>query len=94
MFDILATVVETRSGEYLVMVSSVPRPAWSGMSELEEARARTRGDGDELCSLLIASVRGRLEVRGDEIGDVIGPKWPVTPARTHSAGRETVVPNK
>jgi hypothetical protein len=83
-FDILATVVETRSGEYLVMVSSVPRPAWSGMSDLEEARARTREDGDELCTLLIAALRGRLAVRGDEIGDVIGPQWPVSPARTYS----------
>ena len=83
-FDILASVVETRSGEYLVMVSSVPRPAWSATSELEEARARTREDADELCTLLIASIRGKLDGRGDEIGDLIGPRWPLSPAQARS----------
>lgn len=83
-FDILATIVETRSGEYLVMVSSTPRPAWSAASELQEARARTRADGEELCALLVESARGKLRSRGDEVGDVIGPQWPATQARSHS----------
>jgi hypothetical protein len=59
--------------------------AWSGVSELEEARARTREDGEELCGLMIAAARGKLGRRGDEVGDVIGPQWPATPARTRSS---------
>ena len=74
-FDLLASIVPTRSGEFLVMVSSVPRPAWTARSELDEAIVKTRAEADELCSRLIVNARIRLQSRGDQITEVIGPGW-------------------
>jgi hypothetical protein len=72
-FDIRASVIETRSGAFLVMVSTIPRYASIAPSEMEEATARSRPEADELCNQLIIHAGLKLQRRGHDVGEVIGP---------------------
>jgi hypothetical protein len=73
-FDIIASITLLPSGEYLVMVSVAPRHAWSASAELEERRAGTEREADETCLLLIDRAMALLRERGDELGDIVGPR--------------------
>jgi hypothetical protein len=73
-FDIIASITLLPSGEYLVMVSVAPRHAWSASAELEEHRALDEAEADEACLAMIDRAMAQLRERGDEVGDIVGPR--------------------
>jgi len=76
-FNVLASVVPTRLGGYLVMVATAPRSAWPLAGELDEVTATKRDEADSVCRTMIDTAIAKIEGRGDEVSGIIGPYWPV-----------------
>ena len=76
-FNVLASVVPTRLGGYLVMVATAPRSAWPLAGELDEVTAAKRDEADTVCRTMIDTAIAKIEGRGDEVSGIIGPYWPV-----------------
>ena len=76
-FNVLASVVPTRLGGYLVMVATAPRSAWPLSGELDEVTAVKKDEADSICRTMIGAAIAKIEGRGDEVSGIIGPYWPV-----------------
>lgn len=73
-FDIHSSITRLRSGDYAVMVSIAPRSARAADAELEEALVATVRQAEDLCVAMIDRVLARILARGDQVGEVNGPR--------------------
>ena len=77
VFDILASVVKTPAGDFLVRVTVAARQAsaWRNKNKVDELRFPTQENAESGRDRMIAEAIGRLRRDGDELGAVIGTDW-------------------